>query len=191
METVAGMPGLKQIARHIFQQTLAAIDIPATMQDKLERSGSRIVSDTPGLDVDIDLADYHNIFAVAVGKASLSMARGLVELLGPGVCRQGIMVAPGDALGEVPGFRAIAAGHPLPDSGSVRAAREILDLLSLCDERSLVFFLLSGGGSSLMELPLDSAVTLSDVQLLYRLLVHCGAPIEEINAIRKHLSAVK
>lgn len=191
METVSGMHGLKQIARHIFQQTLAAIDIPATMRDKLERNGSRIVSDTPALDVDIDLADYHNIFAVAVGKASFSMARGLVELLGPGVCRQGIMVAPGDALGEVPGFRAIAAGHPLPDSGSVRAAREILDLLSFCDERSLVFFLLSGGGSSLMELPLDSAVTLSDVQLLYRLLVHCGAPIEEINAIRKHLSAVK
>ncbi len=185
------MSDAKQTARHIFHQTLAAIDIPATMLDKLERDGSRIVSDTPGLDVDVDLANYKNIFAVAVGKASLAMARGLVELLGPGVCEQGIMVAPGDALGVVPGFRAIPAGHPVPDAGSMRAAGEILDLLSRADAHSLVFFLLSGGGSSLMELPLDSSVTLEDLVSLYRTLVHCGAPIEEINAVRKHLSAVK
>jgi glycerate 2-kinase len=190
-KSAAPSPDCKQLARHIFQQTLAAIDIPATMLDKLERDGSRITSDVPGLDININLADYRDVFAVAVGKASTAMARGLNELLGPGVCRQGIMVAPADALADVPGFRAIAAGHPWPDSGSVRAAREILELLARCDEHTLVFFLLSGGGSSLMELPLDSAVTLSDVQSLYRLLVHCGAPIEEINAIRKHLSAVK
>ena len=92
---------------------------------------------------------------------------------------------------DVPGFRSIGAGHPLPDAGSMAAARAILDLLAGADARTLVFFLLSGGGSALVELPLHPSVTLDDIQELYRLLVNCGAPIDEINAVRKHVSAVK
>jgi len=64
-------------------------------------------------------------------------------------------------------------------------------MLKKCDEKTLVFFLLSGGGSALVELPLDPAQTLEDVQTLHRALVTCGAPIEDINTVRKHLSAVK
>jgi hydroxypyruvate reductase len=67
----------------------------------------------------------------------------------------------------------------------------VLDLLKRANERTLVFFLMSGGGSALMELPLDPAVGLEDVRALNRLLVNCGASIDEINAVRKHLSAVK
>src|SRR3970282_1955795 len=70
-------------------------------------------------------------------------------------------------------------------------ARAILDLLASCDEHTLVFFLLSGGGSALVELPLDPSLTLAPVQSLNRLLVTCGAPIDDITAVRKHLSAVK
>ncbi len=88
-------------------------------------------------------------------------------------------------------FRSIGAGHPVPDAGSLAAARAILDLLAAADANTLVFFLLSGGGSALVELPLHPGVTLSDLQELYRLLVQCGAPIDEINAVRKHVSAVK
>jgi len=119
------------------------------------------------------------------------MARGLTELLAPDIGVTGILVAPHDSIVDVPQFRAIGAGHPLPDAGSLAAARAILDLLADADASTLIFFLLSGGGSALVELPLHPGVTLSDLQALHHLLVECGAPIDEINAVRKHVSAVK
>jgi hydroxypyruvate reductase len=79
----------------------------------------------------------------------------------------------------------------VPTAGSFAAGRAILELLAGCDERALVFFLLSGGGSALVEQPLYPEITLEDVQALNRLLVTCGAPIDEVNAVRKHLSATK
>jgi glycerate 2-kinase len=79
----------------------------------------------------------------------------------------------------------------VPDEGSFAAACAILDLLAGADERTLLFFLLTGGSSALVELPLDPRISLRDLQQLHRLLVNCGAPIDEINAVRKHLSAVK
>ena len=80
---------------------------------------------------------------------------------------------------------------PIPNRESWQAAEAILACLKTCDERTLVFFLLSGGGSALVELPLDSKQTLEDVQQLYRALVTCGAPIGDIGTVRRHLSAVK
>jgi hydroxypyruvate reductase len=90
-----------------------------------------------------------------------------------------------------PRFRSIVAGHPIPDKGSFEAGRAILDLLGSTNRQSLVFFLLSGGGSALVELPLDPSVSLEDMQSLNRVLVTCGASIDEVNAVRKHVSAVK
>jgi hydroxypyruvate reductase len=79
----------------------------------------------------------------------------------------------------------------VPDKESWRAAQAILELLKTCDQRTLMFFLLSGGGSALVELPLNSEQSLLDVQQVHRALVTCGAPIDAINTVRKHLSAVK
>ncbi len=181
------MPDLKQTALRIFHQTLAAIDIPSAMQRKLGRAGSHIhLNGAP-----YDLAAYQQIYAVAIGKASVAMAEGLAETLAPNFHAKGIVVTPAGAAGVPEGFRAITAGHPVPNEGSFDAARAILDLLDGANEKSLVFFLLSGGGSSLVELPLDPRVTLEDMQALHRALVTCGASIDEINAVRKHLSAVK
>jgi hydroxypyruvate reductase len=143
---------------------------------------------------ELDLGEFDRTYAVAIGKASVPMAQGLVDLLGPGAISSGILVAPEDLLDlepPIPGFLTIAAGHPVPDEGSFEAARVTLELLERCDSRSLVIFLLSGGASSLMELPLEPDIKLPDMQELYRLLVGCGVSIEEINAVRKHVSAVK
>lgn len=178
---------LKQLAREIFYETLAAIDIPLAMRRKLARTGSRIRFE----DDSFDLAAYERIVAIAVGKASVAMARGFAELLAPDFAFEGILVAPHESLAEIRGFHVMGAGHPLPDNASVAAARTITDLLSHCGSRTLVFFLLSGGGSSLIELPLDPNLGLEDIQQLNRLLVTSGASINEINAVRKHLSAVK
>ena len=181
------MANIKQSALNIFRDTLAAIDIPLSMRRKLSRAGSQIFVDG----APFNLAAFDQICAVSIGKASVAMARGLAELLSPDFRAQGIVVSPTIASGLPTGFRAIVAGHPVPDKGSFAAGRAILDLLAATNQHTLVFFLLSGGGSALVELPLDPGVTLGDMQALNRALVTCGASIDEINAIRKHLSAVK
>jgi hydroxypyruvate reductase len=181
------MADLKQAALQIFRETLAAIDIPSAMRRKLGRAGSRIfVNGAP-----FDLAAFERICAIAIGKASVAMARGLAESLSPDFRAEGIIVAPTAASGLPEGFREIVAGHPVPDKGSFAAGRAILDLLAATNQLTLVFFLLSGGGSALVELPLDPNIALEEMQALNRVLVTCGASIDEINAVRKHLSAVK
>jgi glycerate 2-kinase len=178
---------LKQTALQLFRDTLAAIDIPATMRRKLAREGSHIRAGG----ATVDLASFERIRSIAIGKASLAMASGLEELLSPAFRADGIVVAPSLAKSAPLGFRAIVAGHPVPNEGSFAAGRAILDFLASADERTLIFFLLSGGGSALVEQPLDPAVGLADTQALNRLLVTCGASIDEMNAVRKHFSAVK
>jgi glycerate 2-kinase len=181
------MSNLKQSALLIFRQTLAAIDIPSAMRRKIGRTGSQIVVNG----APIDLAAFERICTVAIGKASVGMARGLAETLSPDFHTDGIVVAPAAATNLPESLRLIVAGHPVPDNGSFAAGRAILDLLASANERTLIFFLLSGGGSALVELPLDPRVTLEDMRALNRFLVTCGASIDEINAVRKHLSAVK
>ena len=181
------MTDLKQTALQIARETLAAIDIPSTMRRKLARSGSRICING----AELDLATFQRISVISIGKASMAMARGIADTLAPDFVAAGIIVAPSLADIAPPGFRVILASHPLPDEGSLAAGRAILDLLATMGARDLVFFLLSGGGSSLVERPLDPGATLADVRELNRCLVNCGASIEEINAVRKHVSAVK
>jgi len=159
---------------------------------KLARTGSRIQVNGDSLDV----AQFKRICAIAIGKASVALACGLSEVLSPDFRAEGIVVTPplpaALALKDPPsGFRLIVAGHPVPDEGSLAAGRAILELLATTDERTLIFFLLSGGGSALVEQPLDPAIRLDDLQDMNRLLVTCGASIDEINAVRKHISAVK
>jgi len=188
---------LKSAARRIFLQTLAAIDIRETMLCKLAPTGTCIQCG----DAVIDLAAFSKILVIAFGKASVDMAEALLALLPPGRSATGVIVAPAVSVSQSgisvqtpqapDDFKFFLAGHPTPNEQSLAAARSILDLLATCDERTAVFFLLSGGGSALVELPLDPAISLSDIQSFNNLLVGCGASIEEINAVRKHLSAVK
>ena len=181
------MADLKQIARLIFHETLAAIDIPATMQRKLPLQGSILRCG----DIAVDLRSYSKIRAVAIGKATHAMLDGLRALLPQNVGFEGIASAPTPPERPLPGVQYFVGGHPIPNADSWAAAEAALALLKKCDDTTLVFFLLSGGGSALAELPLDSRLTLEDVQQLYRTLVTCGAPIAAMNAVRKHVSAVK
>jgi hydroxypyruvate reductase len=181
------MADLKQTAGKIFQCALAAIDIPATMARKLERSGTRVRCG----EMSVDLAEYRAIRVVAFGKAAFAMVEGLRGVLDPEFSAAGVISSPTAPPKEIPGFRAFVAGHPVPNEASLAAGEAILELLAGCDEKTLVFFLLSGGGSALVEKPLGPAVSLEDVKTLNRLLVTCGAPIDQMNAVRKHLSAIK
>jgi hydroxypyruvate reductase len=119
------------------------------------------------------------------------MVNGLSAILPAGCNMEGVVSAPTPPVNRVPGLQYFVSGHPIPNLESWRSAEAILELLRSCTERTVVFFLLSGGGSALVELPLDSSISLEDVQTLNSALVTCGAPIEAINTVRKHLSAVK
>jgi glycerate 2-kinase len=181
------MPQLKQQARQIFNETLAAINIPATMQRKLQRKGTVLLCG----EAKIDLRNFEKLRVVAIGKAAHAMVEGLRLVLAPFLRIEGVVSAPTAPQKPLAGMKYFVAGHPVPSAESWKAAEAILVLLKKCDEKTLVFFLLSGGGSALVELPLGSALTLEDVRQTYRALVTCGAPIEAINTVRKHLSAVK
>jgi glycerate 2-kinase len=181
------MADLKQLARRIFQETLSAIDIPETMRRKLQREGTRIRCG----DVAVDLRQFRAVRVVAFGKAAHAMVDGLVSILGAEFPREGIVSAPVAPKRAQPGIRYFAGGHPVPNEASLAAAEEILKLLRGCGEETLILFLLSGGGSALVERLLVPGATLADVQALHSALVTCGAPIDSMNAVRKHLSAVK
>jgi hydroxypyruvate reductase len=157
------------------------------MARKLDRRGSLLSAGR----ADVDLSGFREIVAIALGKAALAMARGLHETLSPEFPPDGILVVPAPPSSLLPGWKTFVGGHPLPTAESFAAGRAILERLARCDERTLVFFLISGGGSSLVEQPLDLGVTLADFQQLNSALITCGAPIEEINVVRKHLSATK
>lgn len=181
------MLSTKQTAREMFAHTLASIDIPAVMERKLERDGSRLTL----CNCNVDLARFSRIFIVAIGKAAHAMVQGLISVLPHDTKFSGVASAPTSPTAPVPGLQYFVSGHPIPNQDSWRSAEAILALLRQCDERTLVFFLLSGGGSALVELPLVPGMTLEDVQVVNRTLVTCGAPIEAMNTVRRHLSAIK
>ena len=177
----------KQLAREIFHDTLAALDISRVMELKLTLTGSVLTLD----DAAIDLAAFSSTFVVAIGKAAHAMAAGLRSFL-PDICRfRGVVAAPTKPASPIPGLEYFVAGHPNPNADSWRAAEAILSLLRGADEHTVVFFLLSGGGSALTELPIVPGMGLEDLQAANHALVTCGAPIEAMNTVRRHLSAVK
>lgn len=134
------------------------------------------------------LSDYDKVYVVAVGKSADSMAKLIhsqTKLDG------GIVVIP-HGYKPVFGngqFRVCRSGHPVPDRSSVLAAKSILDLLKNVKKNDFVIFLISGGASALVCLP--EGVTLAQKQQATKTLLKCGASIDEINCIRKHLSAIK
>ena len=177
----------KQLAREIFRDTVAALDIPRVMELKLALTGSILTLD----DAAIDLSVFSSMFVVAIGKAAHAMAAGLRSFLPDSYQFKGVVAAPTKPDASIPGLQYFVAGHPNPNEDSWRAAGAILSLLRGVNERSVVFFLLSGGGSALTELPIVPGMQLEDLQAANHALVTCGAPIEAMNTVRRHLSAVK
>lgn len=193
---------MKQIAERIFHETLATIDVRSALKRHVTRSGScigiqQVPRDGGSLDsysretLSVDLREYREIVAIAFGKAAYGMAEALSDVLAPQFRADGILVVPSPPPIAIPGWRTFVGGHPVPNETSFQAGAAILERLRRCDESSLIFFLISGGGSALIEQPVDPSLRLTDFQQLNRVLVNCGAPIQQINVIRKHLSAIK
>lgn len=176
---------MRLAARQIFGRALADASIEKAFdrQVQYERGVLRVGDDL------YDLSAYTRVLGVAFGKAGHRMAESLARQVGPTV--QGIIADPNPPEQQLPGYRYFAGGHPQPNQESVRGAEAILKSLSALNDQSLVIFMISGGGSSVVEKPVDSEISPADLVATYKALVLSGAPIAEINAVRKHLSATK
>ena len=136
-----------------------------------------------------DLRRYRHIYVVGGGKASGSMAQAVEEILGRRVTAGLVNVKYGYGA-ETHVLRISEAGHPIPDAAGMAGAKRMVELARQATEEDLVLCLVSGGGSALMTLPVEG-ITLADMKSLTDALLRCGATINEINAVRKHLSQIK
>jgi glycerate 2-kinase len=137
------------------------------------------------------LSDYRKLMLVSVGKAAGTMTAAFLRIVGDDAARmQGVLA--GVCEEQLPEqLRIFAGGHPGPNQASLDAAAAILRLLEQAGDGDLVVFLVSGGGSSMVEQMLRGDISLEDIAATHKALVESGAPIAAINAVRKHLSAVK
>ncbi len=130
------------------------------------------------------------VYVIAIGKAAWEMADEAVKFLGDRLVEGIVVTKYGHSRGKIPGVRIMESGHPMPDENSVAAAGEVLKLADRVTGEEQVLLLLSGGGSALVEMPMQG-LTLQEVKRVTDLLLKCGANIVEINTVRKHLSAIK
>jgi hydroxypyruvate reductase len=176
---------MRALARRLFQQALeeSSVEKAFARNVECERGVLRVGEDLYQLD------SHARVLVVSIGKAAHTLVEALEQRAGRRF--EGIIASSTEPAAQVRGFRYFRGGHPVPNAESLRAGEAILKSLAAQNAASLVIFLLSGGGSAMAEKPLDDEISLEDLIEAYRVLVHSGAPIGEINAIRKHLSAVK
>jgi glycerate 2-kinase len=177
---------VRETAREIFRHALAEASIAQAFARHVhcERGVLRVCEDLYHLD------SYSRVLVVSIGKAGHTMVEALTQQVGQSSL-EGIVASSIEPSAQVRGFRYFRGGHPTPNAESIHAANAIRKALDAQAAPSLVIFMISGGGSSIVEKPIDDEISLDDLIATYRALVHSGAPIAEINAIRKHLSAVK
>jgi glycerate 2-kinase len=129
-------------------------------------------------------------FVAAVGKAAASMAAALEAAWPADAALEGLALTRYRHAVPTRRIRVIEAGHPVPDAAGEAAAREILAAARALQPDDLLVALISGGGSSLLALPVDG-VSMADLKALTTQLLHSGAPIQDINTVRKHLSSIQ
>lgn len=164
---------------------LAAADPAAAVRDHLVLEGRVLRAGS----ATIDLSGVGRVLLVGAGKAAGGMVSAVEAVLGPQLGAGVVATVRGGAAdGAATTFH--EAGHPLPDPGSLVAARHMARLLETASADDLVVCVLSGGASALLELP-SGRIPLADLQAATGALLASGAPIGEVNAVRKHVSAVK
>src|SRR4051812_48811019 len=140
----------------------------------------------------MDVGEYRHVYVVGAGKAGAAMALAAEDTLGERITSGLVIVKDGHAevAGRRPGrIELVEAAHPVPDGRGVEHTARMLEMAAQAGEGDLVLCLISGGGSALLTLPAEG-LTLADVQATTSLLLRGGATINELNAVRKHLSAV-
>ena len=139
-----------------------------------------------------DLNNFEKIVVIGAGKASGRMAKALEELLYDKIYK-GIVLVPEEITRKyrLEKIKLLPSDHPIPSERGVNSAKELVKLVEETKSKKTLFIvLLSGGGSALMPLPANN-ISIEDVKELTSLLLKCGATIDEINCVRKHISRIK
>ena len=181
---------LRQAARRIFAETLRAVDVRQAVRAQVaQQDGVLTLAGRP-----VRLDEVDRVLVIALGKAAVPMYQAAADQM-RGIPQRAVVVAPESTLPAVKqGEETVSflpGAHPTPTIDSRRAADAMLDLLAGATDRTVVLFLVSGGASAMVERPLDTAISLEDLAAFSRALVGSGMGITEMNALRKHLSAVK
>jgi glycerate 2-kinase len=175
-------------ALDIFRHALDASRVDVAMSRRVRFAGGMLAVDNNEYSLD----KYERIVLIAMGKAAGTMTRAFFHAAGEFAKRfEGVVVAPQLVELEKARFRVYHGGHPLPNAASVEAAGDILRTLEGLTEKDLVVFLVSGGGSAMVERFLDPLISVEVMAATHKALVESGAPIAAMNSVRKHLSAVK
>jgi glycerate 2-kinase len=175
----------KRKLERIFRAGLQAVDPEKAVLGHVKRLGSKL---TVG-DRTYSLDRYRRVIVVGAGKGTAPMAKALEDILGNWLTDGWIVVKYGHGL-PLRRINVMEASHPIPDHEGMAATRVLLDQLKECTSEDLVLCAFSGGGSALLPAP-RPPLDLTRKQETTRLLMECGAVIDEINAVRKHLSLSK
>jgi glycerate 2-kinase len=140
-------------------------------------------------DQNYPLDSLNRITVLGLGKATQAMSYALLDILPPHACR-GLLIPKQSFPSPAAGFEICVGGHPVPDQNSLIAGNKAREIASNLTERDLLICLISGGGSALMTSPYPE-IGLENLQSLTQELLSCGARIDEINALRRHLDRVK
>ncbi len=181
---------IRSDAKEIFSGCLTAVDPYKAVKRFVHFDGDRLVVGMQGgPETEINLSKFDRISLVGAGKATAPMAGVIEDLFGERI-QNGLINVKYGFTQELAVTAITEAGHPVPDENGVKGTGNILDLLQKAGEKDLIFSLISGGGSALLPHP-GGNITLSDKQEITRQLLACGASIDEINAVRKHMSSSK
>ena len=186
---MANLTQLRIAAREIFDEALRAADPTAAMRANLRVDGSSLHIGESSTDI-----RNQKIYSIAIGKAAAKMAAGLNEILGERLSAAVLTTndtrLKANHLGNK--WRIFHGGHPEPNESSLAAADAAFELLDRANqEQALLIFLVSGGGSAMIERPVNETISLEALKAANRLMVNCGASISEINSVRRAFSAIK
>jgi len=178
---------LREDAVEILEAALEAADPYRAVERALTLEGDSLKVGSHTL----TLKAYRRILVVGGGKASGRMAEALEHILGD-LLDGGVVIVPRGTETDLrlKRIKALGSSHPLPDAEGVKAVGEMLNLLEDVDEETLILAVISGGGSALMTYPAEG-VSLEELREITSKLMLAGARINELNAVRKHLSAIK
>jgi hydroxypyruvate reductase len=164
---------LQQDARLIFDHALSSVDSRPAVSQAVNQLN---ITSRP-------------IYSIAIGKAATSMALGFDDALGERLTA-GVIVS--STPHKSTNWKSFIGGHPLPNEASLAAARAASALIDRAnEENAIVIFLISGGGSAMIEWPVSDDISLRDLRAANQDLISCGASIAEVNAVRRAFSAVK
>lgn len=179
---------LRQVGLNLIERLVSQLQLEVLLKNNLHRVNNELHVG-PSI---INLSEYDEILVLGGGKAAVGMANALEAFL-PDHPLRGLLAIPDSLPLEIevsPEIILQKASHPIPDNRGLKATKKMVMLLKGATEKSLVFFLISGGGSALMPLPASSIDLKAKIEV-NRLLLGSGADIHEVNTVRKHLSAWK